>query len=79
VLRVIEKLCQNACGLCSKVCGFGNILLLLLLLLLCLPVPIAVRSKAHTVFDCSNIGIVGISPSRGMDVFPLLSVICCTV
>jgi hypothetical protein len=42
----------------------------------------AARSKARTVFDLSNTGIMGLNPSRGMDVCPVcprLDVLCCPV
>jgi hypothetical protein len=42
-------------------------------------VPMAVRSKAHTVFDRSSTGIADSSPARGMDVCPRFSVLCCPV
>jgi len=35
------------------------------------------RSEACTVYDCSNIGIAGSNPARGMDVCPCFSVLCC--
>jgi hypothetical protein len=31
-------------------------------------VPMAAQSKARTAFDCSNTGIIGSNPARGMDV-----------
>jgi hypothetical protein len=39
----------------------------------------AERSKAGTVYDRSNIGITGSKPAWGMDVCPLVSVLCCPV
>jgi len=36
----------------------------------------AARSKALTVFNRSNIGIVVSNPARGMDVCPRFSVFC---
>jgi len=39
-------------------------------------VPMAAWSEAHTVFNCSNIGIVSSHPARGMDVCPRFSVLC---
>jgi len=42
-------------------------------------VPTASQSKARTVFDRLNTGIVGSNPARGMDVCPRLSVLCCPV
>jgi hypothetical protein len=36
-------------------------------------------SKARTVFGRSNTGIVGLNPTRGMDVCPRFSVLCCPV
>jgi len=44
-----------------------------------LPVPLAARSKARTVFDSSNTGIVSSNLARGTDVFRLFSVLCCPV
>jgi hypothetical protein len=39
------------------------------------PITVAARSKAWTVFACSNIGVMGSNPTRGMDVcVPLLCV-----
>jgi hypothetical protein len=43
------------------------------------PVPVAAQSKASTVFGRSNIGIAGLNPVRGMDVFPRFAVLCCPV
>jgi hypothetical protein len=43
------------------------------------PVPVAVRSKAHMVFDGSKIGIVGSNLARGMDVCSRFSILCRTV
>jgi hypothetical protein len=34
-----------------------------------LPVTVAKRSKACTVFACSEAGIVGSNPTQGMDVW----------
>jgi hypothetical protein len=39
----------------------------------------AEQSKACTVYDRSNIGIVGSNPDRVMDVWPRVSVLCCPV
>jgi hypothetical protein len=39
----------------------------------------AKRSKASTVFGCSNIGIAGSNSAQGMDVCLRLSVLCCPV
>jgi hypothetical protein len=41
----------------------------------------AARSKARTVFDRSNIGLVGSNPDLGMDVSMCVrfSVLCCPV
>jgi hypothetical protein len=36
----------------------------------------AARSKPRTVFNCSNIEIVGSNPARGMDVCTRFSVLC---
>jgi hypothetical protein len=44
-----------------------------------LPVPMAERSKAPTVFGRSNTGIMGSNPTRGMDVCPRFSMLCCPV
>jgi len=33
-------------------------------------------SKARMVLDSSNTGIVGSNPARGMDIYPLFSVLC---
>jgi hypothetical protein len=49
------------------------------LILLRLPVPVAERSEARNVFDRSNIGITVSNPTRGMDVCPRFSVLCCPV
>jgi hypothetical protein len=43
------------------------------------PVPVASRSKPSTVFDRSNTEIAGSNPTRGMDVCPHFSVLCCPV
>jgi hypothetical protein len=43
------------------------------------PVPMAAWSKSRTVFDRSNIGIVGSNTARGMDVCPRFPVLCCPV
>jgi len=43
------------------------------------PVPVAARSKARTVFNRSNSGIVVSNPARAMDVCPCLRVLCCSV
>jgi hypothetical protein len=43
------------------------------------PVPGASRSKARTVFDRLNTGIVGSNPARGMEICPRFSVLCCPV
>jgi hypothetical protein len=43
------------------------------------PVPMGARSEARTIFGCSNPGIVGSNPTRGMDVCPRFSVLCCPV
>jgi hypothetical protein len=42
-------------------------------------VPMAERSEARTVFGRSNRGIVGLNSTRGMDVCPPFSVLCCPV
>jgi hypothetical protein len=39
----------------------------------------AARSKARTVFNRSNTGIVGSNPARGMYMCPRFSVLCCPV
>jgi hypothetical protein len=39
-------------------------------------IPVAAWSKVRTVFGRSNSGIVGSNPTRGMDVYPLFSVLC---
>jgi hypothetical protein len=39
------------------------------------PVPVAAQSKARTVFDRSNTGIMGSNPARGMDVCPRFCVL----
>jgi hypothetical protein len=36
----------------------------------------AVQSKACTVFNCLNTGIVGLNPTKGMDVCLCFSVLC---
>jgi hypothetical protein len=38
------------------------------------PITVAVRSKAGTVFACSNTGVVGSNPTRGTDVYVVLCV-----
>jgi hypothetical protein len=43
------------------------------------PVPVAERSEARTVLGRLNTGIVGSNPTRGMDVCPRISVLCCPV
>jgi hypothetical protein len=42
-------------------------------------VPMAARSKARTVFNHSNTGIVGSNSGRGIDVCPRFSMLCCPV
>jgi hypothetical protein len=42
-------------------------------------VPMAARSEAGTIFGLSSTGIAGSNPTRGMDVCPRLSVLCCPV
>jgi hypothetical protein len=44
-----------------------------------MPIPMTAQSKARTVFDRSNTGIVGSNPARGMDVCPRFSMLCCSV
>jgi hypothetical protein len=39
----------------------------------------AARSKARTVFNHSNTGILDSNPARGMDLCPRFSVLCCPV
>jgi len=39
----------------------------------------ATQSKAHVVFDCSNIGFVGLNPAWGTDVCLHFSVLCYSV
>jgi hypothetical protein len=39
----------------------------------------AARSKGPTVFDRSNTGVVGSNPTRGTDVCPRFSLLCCPV
>jgi len=39
-----------------------------------LPVPVAALTEARNVYNCSNTGIVGLNPARGMDICPRLSV-----
>jgi hypothetical protein len=41
--------------------------------------PMAAPSKARTVFGRSNTEIMGSNPTRGMDVCPHFSVLCCPV
>jgi hypothetical protein len=43
------------------------------------PVPLAMQSKAHMVFDCSNTRTVDLNPTRGMDVCLHFSVLWCPV
>jgi hypothetical protein len=43
------------------------------------PVPMAEQSEARTVFGRSNTGIVGSNRTRGIDVCPHFSVLCCPV
>jgi hypothetical protein len=43
------------------------------------PVPVAAPSEALSVFDRSNTGIVRSNPTRGIDVCPRFSVLCCPV
>jgi hypothetical protein len=43
------------------------------------PVPVVALSKARTVSDRSNTGIVGLNPAWGMDVYLRFSVLHCTV
>jgi hypothetical protein len=39
----------------------------------------AERSEVRTVFGHSNTGIVGLNPTRNIDMCPLFSVLCCPV
>jgi hypothetical protein len=43
------------------------------------PVPMAAQSKARTVFNRSNTGIMGSDPARDMNVCPRFSVLYCPV
>jgi hypothetical protein len=40
------------------------------------PVPVVARSKARTVFDSSDTGVMGSNPARGTNVCPRFSVLC---
>jgi hypothetical protein len=40
------------------------------------PITVTTRSKAGTIFACSNTGIVGSNPTQGMDVCVRLSCVC---
>jgi hypothetical protein len=42
-----------------------------------LPITVAARSKAWTVFACSNAGIAGSNPTESMDVSVRLFCLCC--
>jgi hypothetical protein len=44
-----------------------------------MPVPMAERSEARTFFGRSKTVIVGLNPTRGMDVCPDFSVLCSPV
>jgi len=41
------------------------------------PLTAAARLKAYAVFDCSDIGIVGLNSAPGMDGSALLMCLCC--
>jgi hypothetical protein len=41
-----------------------------------MPIPMAGQSKARTVLNRSNTGILVSNPARGMDVCPHFSVLC---
>jgi len=41
--------------------------------------PSGVWSKAYTVFNCLNTGIMGLNPTWGMEVCSHFSVLCCPV
>jgi len=41
-----------------------------------MPVPVAAQSEARTIFGRSNTGIVGLNPTRGMDVCPRCVFLC---
>jgi hypothetical protein len=43
------------------------------------PITVTARTKACTIFDRQNTGIVGSNPTRGMDVCPRVYVLCCPV
>jgi hypothetical protein len=46
------------------------------------PVTVAARSKAWTVFACTDVGIVGLNPTQGMDVlcvYVFILCLCCPV
>jgi hypothetical protein len=40
------------------------------------PLPVAARSNGHMVLENSNTGIEGSNPTRGMDLCPLLFMLC---
>jgi hypothetical protein len=52
---------------------------MMMMIIIIMPVSIAVRSKASTVYDRSNIGIAGSNHAWGTDVCPRVSVLCCPV
>jgi hypothetical protein len=44
-----------------------------------MPVPVAAQSKARTVFDRSNTGIVGSDPARSVEVGACVRAFFCVV
>jgi hypothetical protein len=85
--RMILKLCYHLCLLDdahlsywevaqevikNELIRLGNTLIYLIHVLM----TVAARSKAWTVFARSNAGIVGLNPTRGMDVYVCLFSAC---
>jgi hypothetical protein len=64
---------QMACGVQTtpksiEIVSRSYLTMSLILVLTAVPVTVAAQSKACTVFACSNAGIAGSNPTRGMDV-----------
>jgi hypothetical protein len=69
--------CTLRCMVCTAYCPIA--LGISVLTIIVLAVSVAAPSKARTVFDRSNSGIVCSNPAPGMDVCPRFSVLCCSV
>jgi hypothetical protein len=50
--------------------------IIVFILLRCMSITVAARSEPWTVFVCSNTGIVGSIPTRGMDMYACMLCLC---